>query len=271
MKELSLREIQLVETGILKEFISICEKNSFKYYLYYGSLLGAVRHKGFIPWDDDIDIVMLRDDYDRFISYCNVSKDELGPFRLEHYTSDKKYVYPIARLCDSRYIMVYPNTDGAGDGLFIDIYPLDGCGNNREEAEHIVRKALKHQRSIFRAGRSHTEKTTKGIIVDLAVELVFRLHKIIPANFRCRFIDKMVSRRADDKYVNNVVWPDDNYNEIMLRSDFQETEKMKFENLLVDVPQNYDKHLKQSYGDYMKLPSKEEQIPHHSYFAYKLT
>ena len=89
MKELTLREIQLVQFDVLKRLRDLCDQLNIKFYIMYGTLLGAVRHKGFIPWDDDIDVVMYREDFEVLVDYCNNHMANLHPFRLHHYPTIK--------------------------------------------------------------------------------------------------------------------------------------------------------------------------------------
>ena len=139
-KELTLREIQLGELKILKKIKEICSLINIDYFLFCGTLLGAVRHHGIIPWDDDIDVGMMRKDYEIFVSYCKEHDKELLPFKLFHYTTNKKYIYPIARLVDTRYVVDYKDFKDYGLGLFVDLYPFDGCGNSIEERDYIFKK-----------------------------------------------------------------------------------------------------------------------------------
>ena len=129
MKELSIEEIHEGTLGILKKIIEICDEINVNYFLAYGSLIGAVRHGGFIPWDDDLDIVMLRPDYEIFNQYCLKHERELYPFKLINRKNEKKYPYNIARFNDLRYRDIYENVQEYDSGMFIDVYPLDGAGH----------------------------------------------------------------------------------------------------------------------------------------------
>ncbi|WP_173006648.1 LicD family protein, partial [Lactobacillus helveticus] len=126
MKELNLQEIQHAELKNFKFLDKLFKQNGFTYYLAYGTLLGAVRHKGFIPWDDDTDIWMPRKDYSAFLAYCKEHEDELKLFKLSTRENTKNYPYGVARFCNQEYKYVTTNSsENAFElGVFTDIYPL---------------------------------------------------------------------------------------------------------------------------------------------------
>ncbi len=130
--ELSTREIQDVSLEILKQVADICEELNLRYYLMYGTLIGAIRHHGFIPWDDDVDIMMPRPDYERLLEFFE--KNKIGDLTVFSHENNDRYPYMIARISDDRYVIECENEESIGMGVFIDIYPFDGLGNSREEA-----------------------------------------------------------------------------------------------------------------------------------------
>ena len=138
--QLKLEEIQEQSVKILYALDSICRQEGIKYFLAYGTLLGAVRHNGFIPWDDDIDVMMPREDYERFEEYCINNSEELYPIALFSQKTESRYPYVINRLCDIRYSIIRDDEEDCGMGLFVDIYPLDGMGNTINEAVAIERR-----------------------------------------------------------------------------------------------------------------------------------
>ena len=140
MEELTLRQMQEGALNILKKLDGICREQGLRYFLFYGTLIGAIRHKGFIPWDDDLDVAMPRPDFDRLVEYCRRHRQELQPMQLMTVDDNPQYVYPIARFSDTRYRVKYQGIRDYGLGLFVDIYPLDGCGNTEEEARAWVQQ-----------------------------------------------------------------------------------------------------------------------------------
>ena len=134
--------------NILKKLDGICREQGLRYFLFYGTLIGAIRHKGFIPWDDDLDVAMPRPDFDKLVAYCRQHRQELQPMQLMTVDDNPQYVYPIARFSDTRYRVKYQGIRDYGLGLFVDIYPLDGCGNTEEEAKAWVQQPMRDVKFI---------------------------------------------------------------------------------------------------------------------------
>ena len=107
MEELTLRQMQEGALNILKKLDGICREQGLRYFLFYGTLIGAIRHKGFIPWDDDLDVAMPRPDFDKLVAYCRRHRQELQPMQLMTVDDNPQYVYPIARFSDTRYRVKY--------------------------------------------------------------------------------------------------------------------------------------------------------------------
>ena len=148
MEELTLRQMQEGALNILKKLDGICREQGLRYFLFYGTLIGAIRHKGFIPWDDDLDVAMPRPDFDKLVAYCRRHRQELQPMQLMTVDDNPQYVYPIARFSDTRYRVKYQGIRDYGLGLFVDIYPLDGCGNTEEEARAWVQQPMRDVKFI---------------------------------------------------------------------------------------------------------------------------
>lgn len=266
MKELSLEELHSQELEIMIKIDEICRSQNITYYIHYGTLLGAVRHKGFIPWDDDLDIIMPRVDYERFLDYMREHKDSLKPLELIHYSVNKKYIYPIARVSDSRFKIDYQDAVDYGLGVFVDIYPYDGCGNTRQEAKQIVEGLEKEKQLIRLAGIDHFVPSPLGKFRSIIKHISFYAFKLVGPTFFLKRIDRMCKKRSYDdcKYVNCTVW-----NYIFFEKEWFEPAEMEFEGHSFIGPKHYDEILTATYGNYMELPPEDERKGHHNYIAYR--
>ena len=267
---LTLEEVHKETLVILKKIISICDELKINYFLAYGSLIGAVRHQGFIPWDDDLDLIMLRPDYEKFKAYCSSHEAEMFPFKLlgRHNTPD--YPYAINRFCDLRYEMVSQNAPDAGMGMFIDIYPFDGAGNDEQEVyKKIGKKKWLWINCLFSALKGKFEPSSKGIlrsIVKLPGHLFARL--MGPGFFLNRLESlKDTYTLEESRYVTCMVW--DWPIKLKEKRHFEEFTYLPFEGIQVKVPKEYDAVLRNSYGDYMQLPPEDQRVPHHEYSLYR--
>jgi lipopolysaccharide cholinephosphotransferase len=266
--ELSINEIHEVEFDILKKIDQIVRKLGISYGMAYGSLIGTIRHHGFIPWDDDLDITMLRSDYEIFVKYFSEHEDELYPYRL--FTPEKNPDYPhiIARVCHINYPVVVDNEIPCGMGVFVDIYPLDGMGNDEKQ---LIRENKYVQRWIdeqFWATRIHFEAPKKIYrIPDKFIKYVYA---------KCRgkkyFEKKLLAYAKKYKFEDSRYIGIGNWGSFLVYFEkewFLNTLTMDFEGYPVMVPGGYDNILKAIYGDYMQLPPEDKRKPQHNYRAYK--
>lgn len=267
LKELSLTEIQQGSFEILKKIKEIFDENGWKYYLAYGTLLGAIRHKGFIPWDDDIDIWVPRDDYEKFIDYCQKNPDKLYPFELFHYRTNPKYIYLIARVSDPRYVIEYYNSKEYGLGLFVDVYPLDGVDENNT---FYMKKMYKLFRKINIAGKVKYTPSN-NILKSIIKFFYFKYLHLLDLNKILIKSDRLVQKYSynNSNTINCTSW-NIGFNYNLKKSYFESGECFKeFNGEMFRVPIEYDKCLKAMYGNYMELPPKEQRVAHHYYRAFK--
>lgn len=264
MEELSFKDVQDESFLVLCKIKEIFEKNNWRYYLAYGTLIGAVRHKGFIPWDDDIDIMVPREDYEKFVNYCNEHANELQPYKLFHYSNNKKYPYVISRFCDTRFSIVYQGIKDYGLGVFVDIYPLDFV-----DTQTNMKKINKMIMDTYRLSYK-SKNNLKQVIKTILKPLFLLRNGSSSLNGLLAKIDltcQKESLKTNKKYVNCSCWSLDN---MMYPNDnFGDGKKILFNGQYFNVPNNYHQILQQKYGDYMKLPSEDERIPHHHYSVYR--
>ena len=261
-EDLDLRQAQLMMAGILKDVAKICDKHNIRYFLDAGTLIGAVRHKGFIPWDDDIDIGMLREDYVKFLK---VVKSEL-PDHLFLQTHDNEPAYNIyqvpckIRLNDTLFIEGdIAENDKMHNGLFVDVLPYDSLP--KKKWVYRIQRNISNfiLRSFIRLREIPDKLTFKNKITHFIYKIVV---KMFPTERRQKFFNFLISLNDKNSeymgYGVDTVW--DKY--IYKKEDFFDLIKLEFEGEYYYAPKNYDNVLTQLYGDYMTLPKEEDRKWH---------
>lgn len=273
MRKMAIQEVQQVSLAILKDVHVFCEENNIRYSLAYGTLLGAIRHNGFIPWDDDIDVLMPRPDYDRFVREY---KSKKGYKLFARETEGGKNVFRcIARVCEMK--MTYSNSDLApwtleSTGISIDILPIDGAPDNKDEADSFIktRKEWVHRSIIYRGKFA----TWKSIIHRQGMIGKFKSasKKIIGAFVSGNCIDEMIAHTKKYDYKDcEYVCANFTYGigEWFPKKYFEDLMLHQFEDSQFYIPKAYDAVLKSYYGiDYMELPPVEKRIVHDWYSYY---
>lgn len=261
-ENLDLKEAQTIMTEILKAVHDLCEKHGINYFLDAGTLLGAVRHKGFIPWDDDIDIGMLREDYNKFLK---IAEKELPKHLfLQTFETDEYYdVYPTP--CKVRYNNTIFLEEGAKEnhkmhnGIFIDIFPYDSLPKSK--FVYKVQRALSYNiLKSYKRIRDIPEKLSfKNKITFTFYRLVI---KMFPNKRRLKFFNHLV--KWNDQNSEYMGYGLDTYwsQYIYKKSDYFDLAKLDFEEYKFYGPKNYHAILTQLYGDYMTLPKEEDRMWH---------
>lgn len=266
MKELSLEELKNVELKLLKSIDSFCNTNGVKYFIHAGSLLGAVRHKGFIPWDDDIDISMSRVDYNRF---KELTLDANCPFGFNCFERDEKYPYVFGKIYDKETLLIENDREGNPIGVYIDVFPLDLLPNDKDKAVSFVKKChtLTWIQMMASDKKIRRAKTFKRQIIKVFLSPI---SKIIGYRYLTSKLNKKVQKynNIQTQYISNLVSP--NYMHVYEKKWFDSVVRIPFESIEVNAPCGYLELLKNMYGDYMKLPPVEKQKTHHDFKAYKL-
>lgn len=267
---LTTKETQAISLEILKQVTDLCEKLNLRYVLIYGTLIGAIRHHGYIPWDDDVDIMMPRQDYDKLLQY--LSNHKLPNLTIFNRQTCPDYPYMISRISDDRYILEMENEEPVGMGVFIDIYPYDGLGKTKEEAIKYGLKGDRLSSLCYQATRKHFAiETTTSTIRKIIKYPVFLASKLIGKDFFQNKLEKLGGAKdyESSEYVGCIIWLSGGEKDIFPRNWFSETIIMPFDKYQFRVPKYYDEILRHEYGDYMKLPPEKERIGHHYFKAYK--
>ena len=261
MKFISVEEHKKLELEILKDVALFCDKNNLKYFLAYGTLLGAVRHKGFIPWDDDIDIMMPRDDYDKLIATYNKNKI-CDYYRLiEPYEELARHSF--TKITDTRTVKIEQDVDYSNGylGVDIDIFPLDGAPSDSVKFNKWFKKLIINYKLHLYCVLSSKSKIKYRVLPLLRIisggknkflKRADKLHEKYPYH--------------DSEYVASIESSYDIKSTRVRKEIYEETILLNFEGYKFSAPKEYDYILTKIYGDYMTPPV--EQVTHHTNKTY---
>ena len=268
MKKINgLDELKAIELGIMKEIDSFCRERNIRYYLFHGTLLGCIRHHGFIPWDDDIDIAMPRPDFDRFVSsfssgFCKMRRP-----------GDSRYSYPFAKVYDARTKLVENLISKDDIGVYVDVFPLDGLPEDPEQQARHCQKIffwkdmIRHKFSPMKRKRSPLRQ--------LFLPMVKFLLSPISYQWICRRMERMSKEfdYASSPCFANLVW---GYHfrsgakkwSIGKKEWLEPAQDGVFEGCKFLIPHDSDSVLQSDFGDYMQLPPIEKRVPQHDFEAF---
>jgi len=265
VRKMTFEETKQVELEILEKVAGFCDAHGIRYYLGFGTLIGTIRHKGFIPWDDDIDIWIPRCDYNRFLEIFP-QKNNNDRYELVSPYS-KKSRHSFAKIIDTKTLKIEKGVDYSygAMGVDLDIFPLDGQPESDEEFNKYYNK-----------------KRFYYIIYNFAItkfnfgSLKYRLLKL--ALFWTKFFKVAIVKRCDrisakyayetSQVVGSTASLYNTRKERFKKEWFEEYKIAVFENREFKIPAGYDNILRTLYGDYMKLPPEKERLTHHSYDTY---
>lgn len=263
-----LSPIQLKLLGMLKWFHDYCVKEKISYYAVGGTMIGAMRHQGFIPWDDDIDIAIPRKDYNRLI---NSLKKEIDGYILESpYSGNSDYLYSYAKLYDTRTTLVEKKRVLCKRGVYIDVFPLDGIGNSYDEALALFKKFdkknmfLMTRTCVIRADRSWYKNAS--IVVSRAIPRFIVNDKKLSIK-----LDQLAGRMNDDSsmYVANLMGAY-RTKEITLREYYGKPTLYQFEGIEIYGPEKYDEYLTNIYKNWRELPPEDKRYTKHDFVVFDL-
>ncbi|MCR5497932.1 MAG: LicD family protein [Paludibacteraceae bacterium] len=258
MKEISIDESKRIQVDILKLIHEYCCNNGLKYTLAYGSMLGAVRHKGFIPWDDDIDIAMLRSDYEKLMSGF-----EHDYIKIYDYRKDEEYCYGFAKVIDTRTVLE-ENTTMANFGIGIDVFPIDDLYDDEQSCKDFIKSIIPLKRKYRYKLLKPSPKNVwwKRIAIRLAgltvlpyslKDLVVKINDAVKSN-----------GKENSKYVGVLTGTAVTEKCIMPRKWFEEYCSLDFESNKFMCIKDFDEFLTFEYGDYMQLPPEGKRMSPHT-------
>ena len=253
----TLKKLHTVEMEILDEFVRLCDKHHLRYTLFAGSMLGAVRHKGFIPWDDDVDVAMLRDDYEKFLKIAHEELDD--KYYLDCFEYNKNYHLSFAKIRKNGTIFDEESNHHMNNhkGIFVDIFPIDNVYDNvkRSHFNAVLFKAI--NQTVFVKNKVFKLKECRHLVLS-ALLMIFSHQTLMKFEKKLCLSCKNNNSKLVACYCS--VYPFNK--ELSERKSFEETMKMEFNGKKYQVIKDYDKYLKSVYGDYLKLPPKEKRINH---------
>ena len=265
MKKISINELKNIQLEILKHVDKFCSEHNIKYFLSGGSVIGAVRHKGFIPWDDDIDIMMLREDYNFFVQ--EYYKHDNSRYCLYCHTIYSDYPYPFAKIDDSKTVMQEEIEGCYPMGVHIDVFPIDNMPEDKQLQKKIYRifsfwmalMNLKRLPVLRRRG------IVKNLILFIAhIFLYFLSFKKI---VRCMDANARKYEKIETSLCGVAVWGY-GIKEINNKNNYEKSILVEFEGIKLPIPIGYDNYLSNVYGNYMQLPPIEKRNSHHNFIAY---
>lgn len=263
MKTISTEDLKKLQINLLKEVDRVCTENNIDYWIDCGTLLGAIRHGGYIPWDDDIDVGMDRANYEKFRKIYN---KQCNPrYKFVCYENDTTYLYPSGKVLDLSTVLYEPDRNGNKISVNIDVFVYDNAPDDdkklkRQYDKRDLLRALHRQRVATYQLQGGLFKIIKGNFVRLIL-------KLFPRDY---FIRKMIENSqkynfCDTKRVGNFT----SYARIACNKDIiSEYITLEFEGLKFKAMSRYDEWLTAFYHDYMRLPSEEKRVPHHVFEAF---
>lgn len=257
-QEISIEELKKLQIEILQSVHDFCLLHQLNYTLAFGTMLGAVRHKGYIPWDDDIDIMMLREDYEKLIS--TYTHDF---YKVYDYRNDAEYGMPYAKIADTRTLLK-ENVNMKNIGINIDIFPIDSLLDDEEGSvaflKSLIPLKVKFRMKLLRPSKKNVWWKRIAICCSKLLVLGTSLKGIVEQ------LDQRIEKNNNlTKYVGVPADPDPNVpNAIYKRSAFDSYQLVDFEDRKFFIASGYGHILKQYYGDYMQLPPEEKRTSPHT-------
>ena len=262
-EELSLKSLRQIELDLLNKLRTFCDEHNLQYFLSNGTLLGAVKYQGFIPWDDDIDILIPRKDYDILIEKF----EDFGNYKLFSHERVSGYAFPFAKLCDMTTRKEETNNNnGVELGVDIDIFPLDMWNDD------AIKQAKKQMNTMtmLRLAKNY-DITAKNPLKSVVKKVTAIFCKILGSSFWVKRMHQHATETTDKSdNVGCIAWPVYGLSEIIPAKAFSDTVEVMFEGEKCPAPIGYDAYLRSLYGDYVQDPPLEKQKTHHRFSAYRI-
>ena len=260
-RRLSEEEIKEVELGVMDYIHNLCQKENINYSLAYGTLLGAVRHKGYIPWDDDVDISLKRDEYDKL--YQAVLRDNDPIYKVASWENDARYPYPFYRVYDAR--TVYENNYIENDidlGICVDVFPFDYYADVNKE---MVKLDTYRRLSVYTLYGIHSKNAGLKNIIRYLLVLVFRLTRVKTWNKKMNLLSMQANDNDSIDYLMENKRTSTKFEKTLL----DKVMDSPFEDRIYKIPEASHQILSAIYGDdFMEIPPVEKRVKHDDFVAY---
>ncbi len=269
-KLIDLEEIKKIEMQIMEKVDSICKEHNIKYTLMAGSAIGAVRHHGFIPWDDDIDIMMLREDYNKLKEiFENNEYEDLKYMSCE---TQQDFPYPFAKVISTKTSAKEIGIKKPKDyGLFIDIFPVDKVPENEIERNRFLNKVRFWYKLYFVKIYEHQISTNKlKLFVKRAISLILKPISLRKVVLKLDNLSKENNNK--ESYLYAVICDNNTLNKKIVypREMYSNVSDVDFENKKILLMDEYNEYLTNEFGDYMKLPPEEKRKTNHNWEYIKM-
>lgn len=265
MEYLTLEEIKNIELDLLEKFDLFCEKNNLRYSLAYGTMLGAIRHKDFIPWDDDVDVMMPREDYQRLFQVLEQGEkidNDISFLTLK----SEGYYYHFNKIYNNKTIAKMDNNSTV-HGIWLDIFPLDNTPSSKWKAKCFHVKARLLRNMIIAATTDFSDCNNKNYRIK---KLLCKVSEIVGVQRISEYLNKYVQRyNKKDSELVSIIHGQYSTDADIERCLYYETEKKLFRGKYFNVSIGWDTILKGMYGDYMVIPDKDKQATHFLKAYYK--
>lgn len=268
MKEINSIEFRRLTVDIMEFVDSFCRKNNIKYFIAFGTLIGAIRHKGMIPWDDDIDIVMPREEYNRFIHLMQEQKGKTR-YQVNCFETDPQFYLPWARVCNNTTILLNrPHRKENDLGVWIDVFPLDNAPKIEERELWYKEYLRKRAKMNFTIPTSYENFSLKQQF--FTTEFFRRVYYGVRNFNKYRKDFEAWAIKYNEVESDEYMVPGTMYKMRLVfpKNLFDESVEVEFDGLKLIAPAEYDKFLRIVYGDYMRLPPVEKRQSHHHFTAY---